>query len=272
MYVQLYLLPITKLLVLHVCRRDMLQVRYSSCASSAPRCLPVQDFVSQLNLKPGQRVLDVGCGIGGGDFYMAAEHGVFVHGIDLSVNMVLIAIERAGKVPGGASVSFEIADCTLASYPPQSFDVIYSRDTILHIQDKPALFKRFAEWLKPGGRVLISDYCRSAEKPSGSFAKYIAQRGYDLHSMAGYGQMIEEAGFVSMEADDRTWQVSHCTSSTADSLVVCHMQGNQNIIYIFIHTYLYVHQITPPVATHLVTTSAQLVSLAKHSLCQLLVA
>jgi phosphoethanolamine N-methyltransferase len=183
----------------------------------------VQDFVSQLNLKPGQRVLDVGCGIGGGDFYMAAEHGVFVHGIDLSVNMVLIAIERAGKVPGGASVSFEIADCTLASYPPQSFDVIYSRDTILHIQDKPALFRRFAEWLKPGGRVLISDYCRSAEKPSGSFAKYIAQRGYDLHSVAGYGEMIEEAGFVSVEADDRTWQVSHWTFSTADSQLFCHV-------------------------------------------------
>ncbi len=226
-------------------------VHCSSCISSAPRCSPVQDFVSQLNLKPGQRVLDVGCGIGGGDFYMAAEHGVFVHGIDLSVNMVLIAIERAGKVPGGATVSFEIADCTLASYPPQSFDVIYSRDTILHIQDKPALFRRFAEWLKPGGRVLISDYCRSAEKPSGSFAKYIAQRGYDLHSVAGYGEMIEEAGFVSVEADDRTWQVSHWTSSTADSQVVDQVQGNQ------------VRK--PPVATHMVTTSAQLVSLASVS-------
>ena len=168
----------------------------------------VQDFVNQLDLKPGQRVLDVGCGIGGGDFYMAAEHGVFVHGIDLSVNMVLIAIERAGKVPGGASVSFEIADCTLANYPPQSFDVIYSRDTILHIQDKPALFKRFAEWLKPGGKVLISDYCRSAGKPSSSFAKYIEQRGYDLHSVAGYGEMIKNAGLVHVEAGDRTWQVS----------------------------------------------------------------
>ncbi len=223
-------------------------VHCSSCIFPAPCCVPVQDFVSQLNLKPGQRVLDVGCGIGGGDFYMAAEHGVFVHGIDLSVNMVLIAIERAGKVPGGASVSFQIADCTLANYPPQSFDVIYSRDTILHIQDKPALFRRFAEWLKPGGRVMISDYCRSAEKPSGSFAKYIAQRGYDLHSVAGYGKMIEEAGFVSVEADDRTWQVSHWTSSTADSQVVCHVQGNQVQ--------------TPPVATHLVATSALLVSLA----------
>ena len=177
---------------------------HATCLSPG---LPMQDFVSQMDLKPGQRVLDVGCGIGGGDFYMAAEHGVSVHGIDLSVNMVLIAIERAGKVPGGAAVSFEIADCTLANYPPQSFDVIYSRDTILHIQDKPALFRKFAEWLKPGGKVLISDYCRSAEKPSASFAKYIEQRGYDLHSVAGYGKMLQAAGFVNVEADDRTWQV-----------------------------------------------------------------
>ena len=191
------------------------------CFSEKPFNM-LQDFVGQLDLKPGQRVLDVGCGIGGGDFYMAAEHGVTVHGIDLSVNMVLIAIERAGKVPGGADVSFEIADCTLARYAKESFDVIYSRDTILHIQDKPALFKRFFEWLKPGGKVLISDYCRSPETPTGSFAKYIKQRGYDLHSVAGYGKMIEEAGFAKVEADDRTWQV---ITTTVQNVVQMHLQA-----------------------------------------------
>lgn len=55
--------------------------------------LCVQDFVSQLGLQPGQRVLDVGCGLGGGDFYMAAEHGVSVRGIDLSVNIMLLATQ-----------------------------------------------------------------------------------------------------------------------------------------------------------------------------------
>lgn len=39
-------------------------------------------------------------------------------------------------------MSFEIADCTTSEYQPGSYDVIYSRDTLLHIHDKPALFKR----------------------------------------------------------------------------------------------------------------------------------
>lgn len=60
---------------------------------------------------------------------------------------------------------------------------------MLYFQDKPALFKSFYKWLKPGGKVLISDYCKSAEPPSLEFAAYIKQRGYDLHSVEAYGQV-----------------------------------------------------------------------------------
>ena len=70
-----------------------------------------QEFVDMLSLQPGERVLDVGCGIGGGDFYMAAKHGVCVHGIDLSVNMVLTALERASASP--SQVWAMLADATL---------------------------------------------------------------------------------------------------------------------------------------------------------------
>jgi hypothetical protein len=41
---------------------------------------------------------------GGGDFYMAAKFGVFVHGVDLSVNMVTTALERASLALCGAKV------------------------------------------------------------------------------------------------------------------------------------------------------------------------
>nr|XP_043634124.1 phosphoethanolamine N-methyltransferase 3-like [Erigeron canadensis] len=163
-----------------------------------------KEFVAMLDLKPGQKVLDVGCGIGGGDFYMAENFGVDVAGIDLSVNMISIAIERSAGLK--CSVEFEVADCTKKTYPDNSFDVIYSRDTILHIQDKPALFQTFYKWLKPGGKVLISDYCRKAGTSSEDFAEYIKQRGYDLHDVETYGQMLKDAGFEEVTAEDRTEQ------------------------------------------------------------------
>ncbi|CAA6671281.1 unnamed protein product [Spirodela intermedia] len=163
-----------------------------------------KEFVGLLDLKAGQKVLDVGCGIGGGDFYMAENFDVDVVGIDLSINMISFALERA--IGRKCSVEFEVADCTIKTYPDGSFDVIYSRDTILHIQDKPALFRSFFRWLKPGGRVLISDYCKSPDPASSEFAEYIQQRGYDLHDVEAYGQMLRDAGFVEVVAEDRTDQ------------------------------------------------------------------
>ncbi|KAE8676143.1 Phosphoethanolamine N-methyltransferase [Hibiscus syriacus] len=163
-----------------------------------------KEFVGKLDLKPGQKVLDVGCGIGGGDFYMAEEFDVHVVGIDLSINMVSFALERATGLK--CSVEFEVADCAKKIYPDNSFDVIYSRDTILHIQDKPALFRSFYKWLKPGGKLLITDYCKSSKTPSAEFAEYIKQRGYDLHDVKSYEQMLKDAGFDVVIAEDRTNQ------------------------------------------------------------------
>lgn len=175
-----------------------------------------KEFVAKLDLQPGQKVLDVGCGIGGGDFYMAENYDVHVIGIDLSINMISLALERA--IGLNCSVEFEVADCTKKPYADETFDVIYSRDTILHIQDKPALFKSFYRWLKPGGKVLISDYCKRAGPPSEEFAGYIKQRGYDLHDVEAYGQMLRDAGFDDVVAEDRTDQFMNVLQKELDAV------------------------------------------------------
>jgi phosphoethanolamine N-methyltransferase len=159
--------------------------------------------LGRLNLRPGEAVLDVGCGIGGGDFLMAHECGAVVRGLDLSVNMVLLAMQRAAA-KGDARVRFEVADVMGADLEYGAFDVVYSRDTALHIPDKAALFARLFTVLKPGGRLLITDYCRAPGAPSPGFAAYIAQRGYDLRPVAEYGGLLSAAGFADVAAEDVT--------------------------------------------------------------------
>lgn len=133
---------------------------------------------------------------------MAKNYGVHVHCIDLSVNMFVIAIQRAMEMK--CSTSFEVADITKREFPAECFDVVYSRDTLLHIHAKPELFAKILGILKPGGRLLITDYCRSSAPPSDHFASYIQQRGYDLHSVDVYGKMLSDVGFTDVVASDAT--------------------------------------------------------------------
>ncbi|XP_039510903.1 phosphoethanolamine methyltransferase isoform X3 [Pimephales promelas] len=164
-----------------------------------------KEFVDMLNLTAKQKVLDVGCGIGGGDFYMAKTFGVEVLGMDLSSNMVEIAMERAvtEKLP---LVQFEVSDATKRRFPDATFDVVYSRDTILHIRDKLDLFRKFYSWMKPGGKLLISDYC-CGEKPwTPAFQDYVNQRGYILYTPQRYGRFLSEVGFSNVRVEDRTEQ------------------------------------------------------------------
>ena len=110
--------------------------------------------------------MDVGCGIGGSAFYMAKNYGASVYGMDLSENMIYIANELRDSEPAGIKhrCQFYVEDATLMDYPSQFYDMVYSRDTILHIKDKKSLFKKFYDTLKPGGTVLITDYCHGDKK------------------------------------------------------------------------------------------------------------
>ena len=77
-------------------------------------------------------------------------------------------------------VAFQVADIMSSEFADGSFDVIYSRDSLLHIQDKPALFERLLRWLKPGGRMLFTDYCQSSQPLSPVSRTILAETGAAL--------------------------------------------------------------------------------------------
>ena len=111
---------------------------------------------AKLTLKPGMKVLSVGCGIGGGECRLHQMFGVQVHGLDLSQNMLAVARQRAAEMNITSGVEFEFGNVLIRDFEEGSFDVVYTRDCIIHIREKDALFQRFYKWLKPGGQLLIS--------------------------------------------------------------------------------------------------------------------
>ncbi|KAL1435960.1 hypothetical protein MTO96_010722 [Rhipicephalus appendiculatus] len=162
--------------------------------------------VKKAGVKDGDRILDVGCGVGGHDFYMAEKYDVRIMAVDLSVNMMSIALEHFAKRPHLAEkIQFKMSDVTQAEFPEASFDLIYSRDALLHIADKETLFALFHKWLAPGGRIFFTDYCRgdkAKEDYSEEFKEYVAQRQYNLLTVSEYGQLLKKAGFVNVQAED----------------------------------------------------------------------
>ncbi|CAF0782745.1 unnamed protein product [Rotaria sp. Silwood1] len=171
-----------------------------------------KEFVESLNLKSDQVVLDVGCGIGGGDIYIAKTYGCSVIGVDLSTNMVSIAYERLMDMSANKlKVSFEIGDVLHHEFKANSFDAVYSRDTILHITDKMSLFSRLYSWLKPGGQLFISDYsCAPRHEWSKEFEEYVNQRRYALLTVSEYGKLLESVGFKNVDAQDATEKFVEC--------------------------------------------------------------
>ncbi len=154
-------------------------------------------------LRPGARVLDVGSGIGGAAFHLARVHGAKVTGIDLAEEMVAIALERASKLGLASDVRFILGDVLETPFP-EPFDIIWSRDALMHVANKPRLFARLYSLLDNGGRIVITDYARGKTPGSPQFEEYVTETGYHVVEPEQYGQLLRDAGFVDVVVDDAT--------------------------------------------------------------------
>jgi phosphoethanolamine N-methyltransferase len=154
-------------------------------------------------LRPGVRVLDVGSGIGGAAFHLAKSYGAKVTGIDLAPEMVAIGLERAREWGAPRDVHFIVGDVLEQPFD-EPFDIVWSRDALMHIPDKPRLFKRLFELLAPGGKVVITDYARGKAPGTPEFEAYIQSTGYHVVEPAQYGKLLEGAGFINVDVEDAT--------------------------------------------------------------------
>jgi ubiquinone/menaquinone biosynthesis C-methylase UbiE len=110
-----------------------------------------RDLAHYAGLASGQRVLDLGCGVGGPARTLAAEFNCSVTGVDLTRAFVTAAERLTARVGLESSCRFQVADATALPFAHASFDVVWSQNMLMNVADKARCFAEVARVLKPGG-------------------------------------------------------------------------------------------------------------------------
>jgi len=104
-----------------------------------------------------QRVLDVGCGIGGPSRYLASKFGCQVNGLDLTAEFVALAGMLAQRTRLADKVTYRQGNALDLPFPDASFDVVWSQNAAMNIADRDRLYGEMRRVLRPGGRLALQD-------------------------------------------------------------------------------------------------------------------
>ncbi|MFV2031269.1 MAG: class I SAM-dependent methyltransferase [Gammaproteobacteria bacterium] len=113
----------------------------------------LDELLDCLELKPGQHVLDLGCGAGGISEYISDRTGVKVTGMDNSAPAIATADARTENKR--TRLNFLQADMNALAFPANSFDAAISLDTLYWVADLSQSISSIVRSIKPGGHFGI---------------------------------------------------------------------------------------------------------------------
>jgi len=122
----------------------------------------------------GARVLDVGCGLGAIGVLLVERFGaVHVTGIDIEAPLVARATARVAAA--GLTDRIAIHRVSPGPFPFEdgAFDVVFSKDSMIHIPDKCALYADIHRVLVPGGRMVLSDWFGNGLEPTPAMREWL---------------------------------------------------------------------------------------------------
>lgn len=145
---------------------------------------------------PGCKILDVGCGFGGSSIYLAKKYGAEATGITISPIQVEMA--RKAAATEGVSAKFILMDAEEMKFE-QTFDVVWSVESISHYQQKGRFFASAAQCLNSGGTLAITDWFKKESLTKREYEKFIQpiEKGMlvEMDTMEDYMAILRSNGF-----------------------------------------------------------------------------
>ena len=114
--------------------------------------------------KPGERVIDVGCGTGGTTQALAEAVGATGHVLGADISEPLIGAARSKRVP---NATFVVGDAATHPFEAAAHDLAFSRFGVMFFGDPVAAFRNLQQALKPTGRLVFVCWRTPAENPWG---------------------------------------------------------------------------------------------------------
>lgn len=155
----------------------------------------------------GSRVLDIGCGLGAIDELLVREHGAgSVVGVDIDPHLIERMRERIARSGLADRIEGRRVDGGPLPFEAESFEVVFSKDSLVQIPDKAGIFAEVLRVLRPGGRFIASDWLRGG---SGAYSpemmEFFRLEGiaYNMASLEESAAALHAAGFRDIEIRDR---------------------------------------------------------------------
>jgi 2-polyprenyl-3-methyl-5-hydroxy-6-metoxy-1,4-benzoquinol methylase len=160
--------------------------------------------VDRIDLRPGERVLDVCCGSGGSALPAAEMVGPDgqVVAADLAERLIDLARAKA-EARGLANIEFRVGDMLALSYPDESFDTVVCVFGIFFVPDMTEAVRELWRMVKPGGRLAITTWGPNLFEPAnGAFWEAIHAERPDLHrGFNPWDRISKPGGLRAMLAD-----------------------------------------------------------------------